>query len=146
MYELIYYVVRVPQLTEAETKRSPFSGRHFQMHFLEWKCMIKISLKFIPKGPVNNIPALVQIMAWRRTGDKPLSEPMVTKFADTYIRHSASMSLYVIYFGDTFLSILERVLNTFDDLYPKFSKELSSFKSSINNKTINMTHLPPFQW
>ena len=38
---------------------------------------IKISLKFIPEGPINNIPALVQIMAWRRSGDKPLSEPMM---------------------------------------------------------------------
>ena len=38
---------------------------------------IKISLKFIPKGPINNIPALVQIMAWCRPGDKPLSELMV---------------------------------------------------------------------
>ena len=38
---------------------------------------IKISLKFVPKGQINNIPALVQIMAWRRPGDKPLSEPMV---------------------------------------------------------------------
>ena len=38
---------------------------------------IKISLKFIPKGPINNISALVQIMAWRRSGDKPLSEAMV---------------------------------------------------------------------
>ena len=38
---------------------------------------IKISLKFVPKGPMNNIPALVQIMAWRRPGDKPLSEPMM---------------------------------------------------------------------
>ena len=36
---------------------------------------IHISLKFVPKGLINNIPALVQIMAWRRTGDKPLSEP-----------------------------------------------------------------------
>ena len=35
---------------------------------------IKIPLKFVPKGPVNNIPALFQIMAWRRPGDKPLSE------------------------------------------------------------------------
>ena len=34
-------------------------------------------MKFVPKGPVNNIPALVQIMAWRRPGDKPLSEPMM---------------------------------------------------------------------
>ena len=38
---------------------------------------IKISLKFVPKDPINNIPALVQIMAWRHSGDKPLSEPMM---------------------------------------------------------------------
>ena len=39
----------------------------------------KISLKFVPKGPINNIQALVQIMAWRRPGDKPLSEPMMVR-------------------------------------------------------------------
>ena len=33
--------------------------------------LIKISLKFVPKDPINNIPALVQIMALRRSGDKP---------------------------------------------------------------------------
>ena len=49
-------------------------------------------MKFVPKGPINNIPALVQIMAWRRPGDKPLSEPKDGKFADAYMRHSASMS------------------------------------------------------
>ena len=38
---------------------------------------IKILLKFVPKGQIDNIPALVQIMAWRRSGDKPLSEPMM---------------------------------------------------------------------
>ena len=38
---------------------------------------LKISLKFIPKVSINNIPALIQIMAWRRPGDKPLSEPMM---------------------------------------------------------------------
>ena len=38
---------------------------------------IKISLKFVPKCPINNNPALVQIMAWRRSGDKPLSEARV---------------------------------------------------------------------
>ena len=36
-----------------------------------------MSLKFLPKGPNNNIPSLFQIMAWRRSGDKPLSEPMM---------------------------------------------------------------------
>ena len=38
---------------------------------------IKVSLKFVPKDLINNNPALVQIMAWRRSGDKPLSEPMM---------------------------------------------------------------------
>ena len=40
---------------------------------------IKISLKFVPRGPINNIPALVQIMAWRWPGKKTLSEPMVVR-------------------------------------------------------------------
>ena len=35
---------------------------------------------FAPKGSINNIQALVQIMAWRRPGDKPLSEPMLANF------------------------------------------------------------------
>ena len=32
----------------------------------------RISLKFAPKGPINNNSALFQVMAWRPTGDKPL--------------------------------------------------------------------------
>ena len=35
---------------------------------------------------------LVQIIAWHRTGDKPLSEPMMAYVADAYMHHSASMS------------------------------------------------------
>ena len=42
---------------------------------------ITISLKFVPKGLFNNIPALVPIMAWHRLGDKPLSEAMMVKQA-----------------------------------------------------------------
>ena len=38
---------------------------------------LQISLKFAPKFRINDIPGLVQIMARRRPGDKPLSEPMV---------------------------------------------------------------------
>ena len=38
---------------------------------------LNISLKYNPKVPFNNIPTLVPIMAWRRPGDKPLSEPMM---------------------------------------------------------------------
>ena len=53
---------------------------------------INISLKFAPRGLINNIPSLVQIMAWCRSGDKSLSEPMMVKFTDAYMRHSASVS------------------------------------------------------
>ena len=49
-------------------------------------------MKFIPKGPINNIPPLLQIRACRRPGDKPLSETMIALVTDAYMRHSASMS------------------------------------------------------
>ena len=48
---------------------------------------ITISLKFIPNGPIDYKPALVQVMAWHRTGEKPLPESMLTQFTDAYIRH-----------------------------------------------------------
>ena len=35
---------------------------------------LKISLKFVSKVRIDNIPSLVQIMAWRQPGDKPSSE------------------------------------------------------------------------
>ena len=50
-----------------------FSDDTFKRIFLNEnvRISIEISLKFVPQGPINNIPALVQIMAWRRLGDKP---------------------------------------------------------------------------
>ena len=38
-----------------------------------------VALKFVPRDPIDNIPALVQIMTWHRTGNKPLSEPMTVR-------------------------------------------------------------------
>ena len=48
---------------------------------------IQISLKIVPMSPIDNRAALVQVMACRQTGDKPLSEPMLTQFAKVYLRH-----------------------------------------------------------
>ena len=48
---------------------------------------IQISLKLVPRTPIDNTPALVQVMAWRRTGDKPLHEPMMNQFIDAYMHH-----------------------------------------------------------
>ena len=53
---------------------------------------IGVSLMFVPQVRINNIPALIQIMASRRPGDKPLSEPLMVSLFDAYMRHSASMS------------------------------------------------------
>ena len=60
------------------------NGRHFADDIFNGISLIanvwipiKISLKYVPRGPINNIPALVRIMVWRRPGDKPLSEPMM---------------------------------------------------------------------
>ena len=67
------------QHIEAGTKWTPFRRRHFNRISLNENVWIpiKISLKFVPKGPMKNTPALIQIMTWRRSGDKPLSEPMM---------------------------------------------------------------------
>ena len=57
------------------TLRPRQNGRHFQMHFLEWKCVNfeKISLKLVSKGLLNTIPALVQVMTYRWPSGKPLN-------------------------------------------------------------------------
>ena len=43
------------------------------------RTVIKMSLKFAPSGPINNIPALVQIVTRHWPGYKPLSEPMMVR-------------------------------------------------------------------
>ena len=79
---MIYYWL----LRQTNTLWPKHNGRHFADDIL--KCIflnenawipIEISLKFVPKGPIDNIPALVKLMAWRRPGDKPLPEPMMVR-------------------------------------------------------------------
>ena len=73
--------------TKFNSLRLRQNGRHFTDDV--FKCiflnenvwiLLKIPLKFVSKGPINNIPALVQIMACRRSGGKPLSEPMMASW------------------------------------------------------------------
>ena len=52
-----------------------------------YRIPIQVSLKFVRRSPIDNKAALAQVMAWRRTGDKPLSEPMLTQFTDAHMRH-----------------------------------------------------------
>ena len=71
-----------------------FSDEIFRCIFVNVKfcILIKISLKFVPNGPIYNNPVLVEIMDWHRIGDKPLSEPMLTWLTDAYMRHYGDMS------------------------------------------------------
>ena len=55
--------------------QTTFSNAFSWMKMYEFRLKFHWSL-FIHKGPINNIPALVQIMPWHRSDDTPLSEPM----------------------------------------------------------------------
>ena len=75
------------------------NGRHFTDDILKcisvngtYNILIRISLKFVSKGPINNILALFQMMAWRRSGDKSWSETMLTQFTDAYMRQLWQLS------------------------------------------------------
>ena len=48
---------------------------------------IHIQLKYVHRNPIYIKPALVQVMAWRRTSDKPLPGPMMTQFTEAYMWH-----------------------------------------------------------
>ena len=48
---------------------------------------IRISLKLGPRSPIDNKPALARVMAWHRTSDKPLPDPMLTQFTDAFMWH-----------------------------------------------------------
>ena len=72
MFDIIFNTLRPRQ----NVRR--FSDDIFKCIILNENVLIaiKISLKFVAKDPINNIPALIQIMPWRRPGDKPVSESM----------------------------------------------------------------------
>ena len=56
------------------------------------RIQIQISLKFVPGSPIDNKPALGEVMAWHRTGDKSLSESMLTKLTEACMRHEGERS------------------------------------------------------
>ena len=104
------------------TLRPRQNGRHFaddifRSIFLNENVWIpiKISLKFVPQGPINNIQALVQIMAWRRPGDKPLSGPLMVRLP-THICVTRPQWVKYEFISSFFLSSdlvhIELILNT----------------------------------
>ena len=69
------------------TPTSIFADDIFECIFLneDSRILIEISLKFVPTSPIDNKPALVQVMALRRTGDKPVPESIMVHFSDIYM-------------------------------------------------------------
>ena len=70
------------------------NGRHFtddifRSNFINEKLciLIKISLMVVPKGLIDSKSALVQVAAWRRTGDTPLPEEVLIQSLDAYMWH-----------------------------------------------------------
>ena len=81
MLRVLYWTSHKPLVNTLRLRRNRhyFADDIFKFILLNENVLIsiKISLKFIPKGPINNLPALAQIMAWCCPGDKPLSDPMM---------------------------------------------------------------------
>ena len=89
----------VAELSSINSAPHGQNGRHFADDIFNCVFLnenigisIQISLKFVPKGPIDNKSAFVQVMARHRTGDNPLPEPMLTQFTDAYMRHKGEMS------------------------------------------------------
>ena len=68
------------------------NGHHFTNDIFECiflneniRILIQFSMKFVPKGPIDNKSASVEVLACRFFGTKSLHEPMLTQSTDTYI-------------------------------------------------------------
>ena len=108
---------------------------------------IEISLKFVPRSPIDNKPALVQVMAWRRPCDKPLFEPMMViipthicvmrpQWLNNFTSHPISMHLIRSNWNWSVLSLSFRVTSLTSGNWPN---------SQIPEFTCSISHNAPFR-
>ena len=73
----------------------------FKCNFVNESVLIslKTSLNFVRKGPIDYKSSLIQVMAWRQTGDKPLPEPMMVPLNGIYMHLPASMSSFQTHYA-----------------------------------------------
>ena len=71
---LIHLLLNKMATISQATFWNAYSRMYFELNLTE----------VFPEGAVYNKSALVQIMAWHPTGDKPLLEPMLIHFSYTY--------------------------------------------------------------
>ena len=82
------YVMRPQWLTHwGWDKMTTILQMTFSINFSEWKlvCFDTNLNEISSQGPIDKKSALVQMMGWHWTGNKPLSEPMLTQYLDIFI-------------------------------------------------------------
>ena len=138
----LYYLLQWICMTchnEAETKWPPFSRRHFQTDFFNkniW-ISIKILLKFVPMGPISNIPTLVQMMAWRR--------PMSNRTVFSIITGRVSVCMIVTWF-EMVIFIKRRLTSECKYKCAKDEKDDWSGLVMVNQKKISESHERYFKY
>ena len=91
--------------TDFKTKWHHITDNFSKFIFLDKDCwtLIQIWLKLVPKGPIGIKPALVQIMAWWWTAEKPLTESVMSYVTDTKMCHLVLMSQNTLKSEETWL-------------------------------------------
>ena len=88
---------------------------NFKCIFLNenYRILIQISLKFVPMSPIDNTPALFQVMAWQRTGDKAIiwtnAEPVNWRIYATLGGDDLTYILYAL------INLLDTIVSLFND-------------------------------
>ena len=88
--------------------------------------MIQITLQFVSTSPAYDMPVLVQTLAWRQTGDKPLYEAMSDLFEYDSVLVCLYINVNILIYPDIYtytyiafqseLSIREFWLHTFSSI------------------------------
>ena len=84
---------------------------------------------------MNNIPALVQMVAWHRSGDKPLSGPMMAKF---------NLMTHICVTRPQWTKIKTRIFSTsnpFDLIRAKYCAQTELLHAVVNT-SVNLMPLP----
>ena len=115
----------------------PFADGISKCIFFNENC---IWIKILPWGPIENSPALVEVMAWRRRVDKPLPQPVMTKIHDAIWRHLNTNSYHWISISDTNVIMLQRQLTLLKQVI------VMHFSTSVDQHFFNLQaeSLPQF--
>ena len=107
---------------------------------------IKILFKFVPKGPINNNPALFQIMAWRRSDHEPRSEAvMVSLLTHIWVTHPRWVDHFLVKYIPRHRHTIRFSLSF---LYFRWRRMCVLFTISPHppGHFIDMPYDPPCQW